>query len=112
MIIISNRKLVKLLTFNFATAITIFPFILLINKDLKKNKKLINHEKIHIRQQLELLILPFYIWYLIEFLIHYWKLRSWGLAYSTISFEKEAYANEHNFEYLKNRKLWSFFKYL
>jgi hypothetical protein len=112
MIIISNRRLVKFLTFNFARAITIFPFILLNNKSLKRNKELINHEKIHIRQQLEMLIIPFYIWYLTEFFIRFVKTRSRDLAYISISFEREAYTNEGNVDYTKNRKFWAFLRYL
>ena len=112
MIIISNKAFVKLITFNVANAITIFPFIFLIDSKLKKNKILLNHERIHIRQQLELLIIPFYIWYLIQFLIKLAKYKSRNIAYLNISFEKEAYQNEHNFSYLKSKKIYSFLKYL
>lgn len=72
---------------------------------------LLNHERIHIRQQLELLVIPFYIWYLLEWLYHYAKCRHWWKAYRKISFEQEAYTNETNFNYLKKRKFWSFLKY-
>lgn len=41
------------------SGITLFPFILLRKKELRRNQILINHEKIHLRQQLELLIIPF-----------------------------------------------------
>ena len=112
MIIISNKAFVKLITFNVAKAITIFPFIFLIDRKLKKDKVLLNHERIHIRQQLELLIIPFYIWYLIEFLIKLLKYKSRNIAYLNISFEKEAYQNEHDFNYIKSKKVWSFIKYL
>lgn len=88
--------------------ITLFPFILLRNKLDKDNEILINHEKIHIRQQLELLIIFFYLWYILEYFYWYIKLRNGYLAYKSISFEKEAYANERNINYLKHRKLWSF----
>jgi len=33
-------------------------------------------------------------------------------AYRNISFEREAYANESNPDYLTNRKFFSFFNYL
>jgi hypothetical protein len=89
--------------------ITLFPFIIVRSK--KPSKILINHEEIHIRQQFELLILPFYIWYIGEWLFHYMCCRSFWLAYRQISFEREAYDNEEDFEYLKNRKFWSFLKY-
>ncbi|HIE44791.1 MAG TPA: hypothetical protein EYP87_01140 [Flavobacteriaceae bacterium] len=92
-------------------AITVFPFIL-INKNYKGNKALINHEKIHLKQQLELLIIPFYLWYIIEFLIKLIKYKSWHMAYLNISFEKEAYQNDYNLEYLKYRKRFAFIKYL
>ncbi|MBP6387075.1 MAG: hypothetical protein KA327_10700, partial [Pseudarcicella sp.] len=44
----------------------IFPFVLVKNKN--PDKRLLNHEKIHLRQQLEMLIVPFYIFYLGEYL--------------------------------------------
>jgi len=84
-----------------ADAITIWPFIFL-SKNTKITKELINHERIHLTQQLELLVIPFYIIYLIEF---YTK------GYYNISFEKEAYLNDTNLNYLKSRKLYNFFKY-
>lgn len=94
------------------TGMTIFPFIFLKNKGLKHSKTLINHEKIHLRQQLELLILPFYIWYVLEFLIRYYQHKNWFLAYKNLSFEREAYCNDTNLEYLKSRPFWQFLKYL
>ncbi|MFC6268851.1 hypothetical protein [Frigoriflavimonas asaccharolytica] len=92
--------------------ITLFPFIILSNKLDKDNKVLLNHEKIHIRQQLELLIIFFYIWYVVEYFYHFVKLKNGNLAYRSISFEKEAYANENNFDYLDRRNLWTFWKYI
>lgn len=89
-----------------------FPFILLRKKELRYNPILINHEKIHLRQQLELLIIPFYIWYLSEYYIKYLKYKNPDLAYRNISFEREAYKNDQNLDYLKNRKWWSFISYL
>lgn len=78
-----------------------FPFIF-VPKNAFVTKRLLNHERIHLRQQLEMLIIPFYIVYLYEL---YTK------GYMNISFEKEAYANDHDLEYLKKRKLFSFIKY-
>lgn len=89
-----------------------FPFILLRRKTDRQNKVLINHEKIHIRQQLELLIIPFYIWYLSEYYLKYLKYKNPQLAYRNISFEREAYANDQNLNYLKKRKFWSFIRYI
>ncbi|HEB61818.1 MAG TPA: hypothetical protein ENI82_01585 [Bacteroidetes bacterium] len=112
MIIIQSKILVKFITLNFAQAITLFPFILLKDKKLRNNEILINHEKIHIRQQLELLIIPFYLIYLSEFLIKYLKYKSRYKAYRNISFEKEAFENESDKKYLKSRNWFQFIKYL
>ena len=93
------------------TGITIFPFIFLRESAFKENKILINHEKIHIRQQLELLIIFFYLWYVVEYYYWYLKLKNKHLAYRNISFEREAYAMEEDLNYLETRKIWSFWKY-
>ena len=94
------------------TAITIYPFIMLKHKRQKDDMILINHEKIHIRQQLELLVLPFFIWYGIEFLIRLVQFKNWSRAYRNISFEREAYENEKDLDYLKRRPFWQFLKYV
>lgn len=108
MIIICQR----LLKNTKISGITLFPFILLRKKELRQNEILINHEKIHLRQQLELLIIPFYIWYLSEYYIKYLKYKNPELAYRNISFEREAYANDQNLDYVKTRKFWGFISYL
>ena len=89
------------------TAITLWPFILFKNKEDKTNAVLINHERIHLNQQLELLVIPFYIIYLLEYIFLFVKLKNHDAAYRSISFEKEAYANDRNLAYLKNRKTWA-----
>lgn len=94
------------------SGIALFPFILIRNSEDKKNKILINHEKIHLRQQIEMLVIFFYLFYLIEYYYWFFKLKNAFHAYQRISFEREAYANEHDLNYLKKRKLWSFRKYL
>ncbi|NOT36145.1 MAG: hypothetical protein HOP11_02075 [Saprospiraceae bacterium] len=110
--IIVSRKLIKLLTGNFAIALTVWPFIFIRSKHHSKNHILINHENIHLRQQVELLIVFFYIWYSIEYLVYRMQGKSKLEAYHKISFEKEAYAKESNIHYLKERKLFAFIKYL
>lgn len=92
--------------------ITLFPFIVLRQSRMKDDPVLINHEKIHLRQQLELLVIPFFIWYGLEFLIRYLKYRNWRMAYSTISFEREAYKNEKDLNYLKSRSWYGFLGYV
>lgn len=92
--------------------LAIYPFIFLRDKSLRDNPKIIHHEKIHLRQQIEMLWVFFFLWYGIEFLIRWIQFKNPTVAYFNISFEKEAYANEMDFEYLKNRNFWSFTKYL
>jgi hypothetical protein len=91
--------------------LTFYPFVFIAYEDDKLNKVFINHEKIHIRQQLELLVFPFYIWYFLEYLIRLLQFRDKKKAYYAISFEREAYLNEKDLDYLKSRPFWRFFKY-
>jgi len=79
-----------------------FPFILLKNKLLANNKTILNHEKIHLRQQLELLILPFYMIYTLLYLINLLRYKNHDEAYRNIIFEQEAYQHDTNLDYLKN----------
>lgn len=94
------------------SGITLFPFVILQKPESRHNPALINHEKIHLRQQLELLIILFYIWYIAEYYYHFFKLKNHYLAYRSISFEREAYAMENDLDYLSSRKFWSFRRYL
>jgi len=91
--------------------IVIFPFIFLKVKH-RDNKTIINHEKIHIRQQAECLLVFFWIVYFSQYgWLKLIKRMDHKTAYRNISFEKEAYSNQKNFSYLKNRKLFSWIKY-
>ena len=92
--------------------ITIFPFVFIRYKEDRENVVLINHERIHLRQQLELLILPFFILYVLEFIFRLFEYKNFNIAYRNISFEREAYSNEKNLQYLTNRKLFSFAKFI
>lgn len=90
---------------------TIFPFMFLKYKNLKRNKVLVNHEKIHLKQQIELLVFPFFMVYCLEFLVRLLQYRNWKQAYRNISFEREAYEKERDLEYLDSRPFWSFMVY-
>ena len=72
----------------------------------------LNHEMIHSAQQREMLFVFFYIWYVLEWLIRLLCCFSAKKAYFRISLEREAYANENNSEYLAQRRLFSWVKYL
>lgn len=71
----------------------------------------LNHEKIHTAQIRELLYIPFYIFYVAEWLIRTIQFRNSFEGYKHISFEREAYENDHDLSYLKRRKMFSFRKY-
>ena len=91
---------------------TFFPFVFLSDKKDREYAVLLNHERIHIKQQLELLVVFFFIWYGIEFLIRLVHYKNRREAYYNISFEREAYAKEKDLDYLKQRSFWSFLKYV
>ena len=86
---------------NKTAAMALFPFIL-VNRTKKADEVLINHERIHLMQQLEMLVIPFYLLYLFELITR---------GYRQISFEKEAYENEKNLRYLLERKWYSWLRY-
>lgn len=83
--------------------ITLYPFVL-IHPDYKDDKILINHELIHIEQQKELWVIPFYILYAYYYLKNLFKYSNHDDAYFNIPFEQEAYKFEGLHNYLDNRE--------
>ena len=102
----------KYLTPRGFRGLTFFPFVILTDKKDALDEVCLYHEKIHLRQQIELLILPFYVWYGVEFLIKWVWYKDKNKAYRNISFEREAYENEKDLNYLKSRSFWKFLNYL
>lgn len=94
------------------TGMAVWPFIIVRNKQLKQDAVFLNHERIHLRQQVEMLVILFFIWYFLEFLVRLVQFRDRHLAYINISFEKEAYANEKDLDYLEKRSFWRFLRYV
>ena len=111
MILVSPRFL-HIFTRGFARAMALYPFILVESVQLLKDPILLNHERIHIRQQLELAIVFFYLWYVTEFFIHYSRFRNFKKAYMAISFEREAFARDGEMDYLQHRRFWAFIRWL
>jgi hypothetical protein len=97
-------------SFLWVDGMALFPFIL--TKKSNPDRILVNHECIHLRQQIELGLLLFYLWYFLEYLIRLIQYRKHFLAYMHISFEMEAFQNETNLNYLKERKFWAFLRYI
>jgi hypothetical protein len=84
---------------------TFWPYIF-INKELQDKRKelVINHERIHFKQQEELLVLFFYFIYGLNWFINFLWCWNSDKAYRRIVFEKEAYKYENDPDYIKNRK--------
>lgn len=72
----------------------------------------LRHEKIHTYQQVEMLFLAFYLWYVLEWLIRLIQYRKPHQAYRNISFEREAYANQHISDYKNHRPHYAWIHYL
>lgn len=92
-------------------ATTIWPFIF-VQRKMPLTKELMNHERIHIMQQIEMFWLLFFLFYTGEFIVKLFIYRSWRKAYKNISFEREANENEKNFEYLLERESWDWVHYI
>ena len=101
----------KLLRKNY-NGMTLWPFVVLKYHYLKEDGVFLNHEKIHLRQQAELLIVLFYVWYVLEFLLRLLQYQDRHKAYRNISFEREAYHHESEIDYLKNRRAYRFLKFV
>jgi hypothetical protein len=74
--------------------------------------EVLNHEHIHVRQQLEMGWVFFFVWYGFEFLIRLAQHRDRYAAYQALSHEKEAHQHETDLEYLKSRNWYAWTKYL
>lgn len=108
----------NIIPFKGFAAINLFG-ILFVRNDCKSqvSDRMINHESIHTAQMKEMLWIFFYLWYIIEWFIKLFKYGDSnedgrGDAYHNISFEREAYDNETNQQYLNSRKHYSWWYYL
>lgn len=98
-------KMVHTKWFPFGDFICINLFGILFYKSQTLSEITINHERIHSEQGKELLWIPFYIIYFVEWLVR--LVIDYKNAYETISFEREAYANQYFDDYYKKRKHFS-----
>ena len=90
----------------------LWPFIILRNASLLEDEILINHERIHLRQQAEMLLLFFYLQYLVEWILKSLYYLDFYKAYRNVSFEREAYLHEKDADYLAERRPFQSLKYL
>ena len=98
----------KLIPFRGFKCINLFG-VLFVRRGCVMSERDFNHEAIHTAQMKEMLYVFFYLWYLVEWLI---RLLGKGDAYRNLSFEKEAYDNEGDLNYLENRPMFAWWWYL
>lgn len=101
----------RLLPIKGFVAINLFG-IIFARKKYRLGQVEINHERIHTHQMIELFIVFFYLFYLIEWLIKLVYYRNFMKAYRSISFEREAYTFQMDLNYLKRRKMFEWRKFL
>lgn len=132
---------VKIITFNWPSAITLAPFSIYIKEEHWFNERMIRHECIHWKQQLEMIAIGIiisaiafmtfsffeaYSWWLLGLLVfpllffYIWYFIEWLIklimpptgAYKDISFEREAKNYHYDMFYLEERKPFAWFKYI
>lgn len=113
MILLRNRFTGMLLPRKFR-AMCIWPFVIVkpTQTGLKEMPQIMRHESIHARQQIEMAWLLFFIWYVLEFAVRLIILQNYMKAYQSLAHEREAHLNDDDPEYLKNRKLFAWIRYL
>jgi len=95
------------------SAINLYPFAIYTRGragGLSQNT--LRHEAIHTIQAKEMLIVPYYFLYILEYFVKI--LLCWNLdkAYKSISFEQEAYFNSRNLNYGEERKRFAWWEYV
>jgi hypothetical protein len=83
--------------------------VLFVHPGVYLSHEMMNHERIHTAQQREMLFVFFYLAYFMEWLV---RLPMRGNAYRNISFEREAYANQRNLDYLQSRPHFAWRRYM
>lgn len=89
------------------TAINLFGIVM---SKVKLSPQEVNHERIHTAQMREMLFVPFYVWYVVEWLVLLCRLRNPFRAYCAIRFEREAYDNQADLSYLRHRRPFACFR--
>ncbi|MEA4917108.1 hypothetical protein SDC9_197822 [bioreactor metagenome] len=93
-------------------AINLFGIIFARKEESGLDERILTHESVHTRQMIELLVIGFYIWYVMEWLLKWIRYKDRYTAYRNICFEREAYDNDTDPFYPKQRSRYAFIKYL
>lgn len=131
-----DSRLVKVLLFmSSCKTITLGPFVCSKLKESEMGQWVRNHECTHARQWIEMTVasgaaiwllmlvfnisawwlilsaLAFYLWYGIEWLVRFLIKLNAKKAYKAIAFEREAYDNEYDANYLENSRYFAWLRY-
>ena len=92
-------------------------FNLLLTREDNVTQQIINHENTHLNQAFDFGLwyfgfIIFYLWYVLEWIFKLPSALFGYRPYYSISFEQEAYINQKDNEYLKNRKHFAWLKYV
>lgn len=107
MLIIYN----SFIPFKGFAALTLWP-LMFVRKGANVTSITLRHEQIHAQQQMEMLVVLFLLWYVVEWLIKWLYYRNRITAYKNISFEREAYSHQHCINYLDHRKRFAWIDYI
>lgn len=113
---VKHWDIVFLFTPKWVQGITLFPFIFIrpsavLSLGGDGYEELVRHEQIHIRQQGECLVLPWYLLYTLNYLVNLIRFKKHFEAYYNICFEREAYQNQSQEKYLEKRRTFIWKKY-
>jgi len=109
-IFVENSSIPKILSYIAPitiNAIALFPFVFARSKLSDSTKR---HETIHFQQQLETVVLGFYLVYLWDYVRNRLKGMTGRKAYLNTRAEKEAYAKQSDVDYLVKRRRWRWLK--
>jgi hypothetical protein len=73
-------------------------------------ESIVRHETVHYEQMLECLFVFWYLIYLFNYLINLIRYRDHKIAYKYILFEREAYNNQNNANYIGIRKRYNWLR--
>lgn len=97
--------------FNYHTGLSFFIFIW-ISRVEPDEKRLVRHEKIHFWQQVEMLFIFHWMFYLVFYLAARLKGHCHYVAYRYNPFELEAFSRDPETDYLKRRKPFAWLGYV
>ena len=97
--------------FNYYTGLSFFIFVW-ISRLEKDEVRLMRHETIHFRQQVEMLFIFHWLFYALFYLVARMKGHPHWIAYRHNPFEIEAFNNDANVNYLKERQPYKWITYV